>query len=84
MLHYGTMEIEILNSSFENLLSPKIKIDRVYSNGYTIKELSPQPSGYSGGPILLEKKVIGILISARAILSSSYIANKLDNMVRSC
>ncbi len=79
-LEFGSMQVNIVDNSFKNPLSKVIKIDGNFTNGYSIERLSPEPSGYSGGPVVLNQEVIGILISAEVLLSSVYISEKLKKI----
>ncbi|WP_214072649.1 hypothetical protein [Mucilaginibacter sp. dw_454] len=49
-----------------------------FLNGFTIKLDVPEPHGYSGGPLLLDNKVVGMLIGEEGAISVSYIKERLN------
>jgi hypothetical protein len=52
-----------------------------FQNGFTIKLDVPEPHGYSGGPLLLDNKVVGMLIGEEGAISVSYIKERLNEPV---
>lgn len=49
-----------------------------FQNGFTMKLDVPEPHGYSGGPLLFDNKVVGMLIGEEGAISVSYIKERLN------
>lgn len=59
-------------------LDPDIGSKIIFTNGFTIQMDYQQPKGHSGGPVLSNGTVAGMLIGQSAAFSASYILKQID------
>ncbi len=73
--HYGEMAVTFGGKTFLHIDKYREKRE-IFENGFTISLPISEPHGYSGGPILIKDKAIGMLIGENGAIGADYIIKK--------
>lgn len=75
IIEFKEFDAKFLRLAFKHI-SKYSSIEGDFTNGISIDLLGKEPHGHSGGPLVFADKVVGMLISKDAAISSSYISEK--------